>query len=180
MLLHHTGKDKSQGARGHSSLRAAVDTEIEMSWDKEGQSGLANVTKQRDSRTEGKFAFTLDDVDVDLRDDGSLVTSCVVVPVDDSLVTTASKAPRLTKAARAALRALQQALDEHGVVPPPSDHIPAGVRVVTEDQWRECAYRIGISTSQEDRAKQQAFQRAMERLIDDGHVGVWDGHAWTI
>ena len=41
MLLHHTGKDKSQGARGHSLLRAAVDTEIEMTWDKEGQSGLA-------------------------------------------------------------------------------------------------------------------------------------------
>ena len=57
MLLHHTGKDVSQGARGHSSLRAAVDTEIEMTWDKEGQSGLATVTKQRDSRTEGAFAF---------------------------------------------------------------------------------------------------------------------------
>jgi RecA-family ATPase len=32
MLLHHTGKDKNQGARGHSSLRAAVDTEIQMKW----------------------------------------------------------------------------------------------------------------------------------------------------
>ena len=83
MLLHHTGKDKSQGARGHSSLRAAVDTEIEMTWDKEGQSGLATVTKQRDSRTEGTFTFKLADVDVDLPENGSPVTSCAVVPIEE-------------------------------------------------------------------------------------------------
>jgi RecA-family ATPase len=31
MLVHHTGKDEARGARGHSSLRAATDTEIEVS-----------------------------------------------------------------------------------------------------------------------------------------------------
>ncbi|EEW57677.1 regulatory prophage protein [Ruegeria sp. TrichCH4B] len=30
MLIHHSGKDIARGARGHSSLRAAVDTEIEL------------------------------------------------------------------------------------------------------------------------------------------------------
>ena len=30
MIIHHSGKDKSKGSRGHSSLRAAVDTEIEV------------------------------------------------------------------------------------------------------------------------------------------------------
>jgi len=103
MLVHHTGKDTSQGARGHSSLRAAVDTEIEMTWDKAGQSGLATVTKQRDSRTEGKFAFRLEDVDVDLRDDGALVTSCVVVPVDEVAAAKVERPERLPKAAQTAL-----------------------------------------------------------------------------
>src|SRR5204863_5294247 len=28
LIVHHTGKDTSRGARGHSSLRAATDTEI--------------------------------------------------------------------------------------------------------------------------------------------------------
>ena len=30
MLVHHTGKDTAKGARGHSLLRAATDTEIEV------------------------------------------------------------------------------------------------------------------------------------------------------
>ena len=62
-----------------------------MMWDRREQSGLATVTKQRDSRTEGAFAFKLADFDVDVRADGSPVTSCVVVPVDGSATTTAVK-----------------------------------------------------------------------------------------
>ena len=178
MLLHHTGKDKNQGARGHSSLRAAVDTEIEMMWDKEGLSGHAKVTKQRDSRTEGAFAFKLAEVDVDLRDDGSVVSSCAVVPVDGSVVTSAAKPVRLPKAAQTALRALQEAVDKHGVIPPLSDHIPAEVPVVTVEAWRDRAYAMTISRSTAERAKQQAFKRAAKRLTDGGHVGVWDGKAW--
>ena len=115
MLLHHTGKDVSQGARGHSSLRAAVDTEIEMTWDKERQSGLATVTKQRDSRTEGAFAFKLADFDVDVRADGSPITSCAVMPADGP-VATATKPARMSKAARTALGALQKAVDELGAI----------------------------------------------------------------
>ena len=86
-------------AKGHEDihlLRAAVDTEIEMTWDKEGQSGLANVTKQRDSRTEGAFAFKLAEIDIALRDDGSPVTSCVVVPIEED-GSHASKGPHLTQ-----------------------------------------------------------------------------------
>ena len=30
LIIHHSGKDKNKGARGHTSLRAAVDTEIEI------------------------------------------------------------------------------------------------------------------------------------------------------
>jgi hypothetical protein len=40
--------------------------------------------------------------------------------------------------------------------------------------------RRGISTSDEERAKQQAFKRASEHLIGLGRVGVWDGSVWTI
>lgn len=36
MIVHHTGKDAERGARGHSALRAAVDTEIEVVADQSG------------------------------------------------------------------------------------------------------------------------------------------------
>jgi RecA-family ATPase len=58
MLIHHCGKDASKGARGHSSLRGAVDTEIVI----EGQAGrrIATVTKQRDLPGGQVFAFELE------------------------------------------------------------------------------------------------------------------------
>lgn len=176
-LLHHSGKDVNQGARGHSLLRAAVDTEIEMRWDKGTQSGAATVTKQRNMRTEGMFTFKLDEVDVSMEEE-KLVSSCVVMPVDSPVTDSANKPARMTKSTQTALRALQEAVSECGDVPPASNHIPAGVKVISVDQWRNYAYRMGISTSTEDRAKQQAFKRASEHLIGCGHVGFWDGHAW--
>lgn len=84
MLVHHTGKDTARGARGHSSLRAATDTEIEV-----GQAGeegaetrAAMVTKQRDYQGGECFAFTLKSVSLGRDQDGDEVTSCVVVEQD--------------------------------------------------------------------------------------------------
>jgi hypothetical protein len=46
-FVHHSGKDESKGSRGHSSLRAATDTEIEVS-DSGGGIHSLEVVKQRD------------------------------------------------------------------------------------------------------------------------------------
>jgi hypothetical protein len=76
MLIHHSGKDATRGARGHSSLRAAVDTEIELI---KGDGGrLAKVTKQRDGETGLEAAFDLDVVTLGKDADGDPVTSCIV------------------------------------------------------------------------------------------------------
>jgi hypothetical protein len=81
LLVHHTGKDAANGARGHSSLRAALDTEIEVT----GTDGVrtAKVTKQRDLPTGAIFAFTLKPVVLGGNPTtGKDVTSCVVEHVD--------------------------------------------------------------------------------------------------
>lgn len=85
MLVHHTGKDTARGARGHSSLRAATDTEIEVqnAEDDEGaEHRAAMVTKQRDYAGSDSFAFTLKAVPLGTDQDGDTVTSCVVEPAD--------------------------------------------------------------------------------------------------
>jgi hypothetical protein len=76
ILVHHVGKDATKGARGHSSLRGAVDTEILV----EGASGVrtATITKQRDAEVGQTFGFELVPVDLGRDDDGEPVTSCVV------------------------------------------------------------------------------------------------------
>jgi RecA-family ATPase len=78
MLVHHSGKDQTRGARGHSSLRAAVDTEIEVSVD--GLMHLATTRKQRDLEGGKIAAFTLNVVTLGLDPDGEPMTSCTVQP----------------------------------------------------------------------------------------------------
>ncbi len=84
MLVHHTGKDEARGARGHSSLRGAVDTEIEINKNKDSCVTFAHVKKQRDLGTIPPMAFTLKTVVLGLNNYGEKVTSCIVVHNHDA------------------------------------------------------------------------------------------------
>jgi hypothetical protein len=79
-IVHHTGKDAAKGARGHSSLRAATDTEIELTT-KDGIS-TAQVTKQRDGKIPPPFSYTLREVVLGADSDGDPVTTCIVEPCE--------------------------------------------------------------------------------------------------
>lgn len=81
LLVHHTGKDTARGARGHSSLRAATDTEIEIA--NEDGARAAVVTKQRDHNGGETFAFDLESVTLGTDQDGDEVTSCIVKVADE-------------------------------------------------------------------------------------------------
>jgi hypothetical protein len=89
VLVHHLGKDESRGGRGHSSLKGALDTEIEIS--REGDDRIATVTKQRDDLEGARYGFLLESVELGLDDEGDLVTSCIVKATDD--LPAARKAP---------------------------------------------------------------------------------------
>lgn len=79
MLIHHSGKNAEQGARGHSSLRAAIDTEIRLSKPDDGSPySLARTTKQRDMIGGAEIEFDLRTVTLGQDSDGDPVTSCVV------------------------------------------------------------------------------------------------------
>jgi hypothetical protein len=82
LLIHHSGKDSSRGARGHSSLRAAVDTEIEVSGQQNPRQ--VKVTKQRDLPSGDVYTFDLEPVEIGCDPDtGDAITACVVVHRDD-------------------------------------------------------------------------------------------------
>ena len=81
MVVHHTGKDVARGARGHSSLRAATDTEIEVAVDDFGNR-CARVTKQRDYEGGDEFHFKLKPVFLAQDSDGDDVTTCLVESVE--------------------------------------------------------------------------------------------------
>lgn len=77
-LIHHSGKDDARGARGHSSLRAAVDTEIEVTVGDDGKSRALAAKKQRDMDYGEPVAFWLEGVTLGHTKRGKEVTSCVV------------------------------------------------------------------------------------------------------
>lgn len=81
LLIHHSGKAAANGARGWSGIRAAVDTEIEVTDSPAGR--CAEITKQRDLSTKGeRIGFRLEPVTLGLTKWGAAATSCVVVPAD--------------------------------------------------------------------------------------------------
>lgn len=81
LLIHHAGKDASKGARGHSSLKGAVDTEICV----EGMDSrhTASVTKQRDMPSGQIFAFELEQQVIGHDEDGDPVTACIVKHLEE-------------------------------------------------------------------------------------------------
>ncbi len=81
MLIHHSGKAAANGARGWSGVRAAVDTEIEVTDSAAGR--CAEITKQRDLSTKGqRIGFRLDTVTLGQTKWGADATSCVVTPTE--------------------------------------------------------------------------------------------------
>ena len=80
-LIHHSGKSAAAGARGWSGVRAAVDTEIEISDSPTGR--CCEITKQRDLSTKGdRIGFKLDPVTLGFTKWGAVASSCVVVAAD--------------------------------------------------------------------------------------------------
>lgn len=77
VLVHHTGKDLTKGARGWSGLRAAADAEIEVS---KGTAGRKiRTTKQKDGDDSAQWGFSLEQVPIGFDEDDDVITSCVVV-----------------------------------------------------------------------------------------------------
>jgi hypothetical protein len=106
MMIHHSGKDASKGSRGHSSLRAATDTEFEIA------DGRLHVKKQRDEDYAESRPFVLKTVDLGVNSRGKAITSCVVAwPGADGDF----EAVSLTPDERRCMDALQAVSGEGGV-----------------------------------------------------------------
>ena len=82
LLVHHSGKDASKGARGWSGIRAAADCEFEVVRPEDSTTRLLRITKSKDSRDDLEWGFNVDTVSLGFDDDGDDVTSLVVVEAD--------------------------------------------------------------------------------------------------
>ncbi len=171
LAVHHAGKDTAKGARGHSSLRAATDTEIELRQEKDLR--LAVVTKQRDHIGDETFAFRLKSVPLGIDDDGDDVSSCIVEVSEEEPIT---RKDRASGKPFVALQALSEALIEFGTVLRGPNYPTCPV--VHVDQWGEMCRRHGLSETDTVEARKKAFQRAKGALIEKGLVRQFESFVW--
>lgn len=79
LWVHHTGKDQARGMRGWSGMRAAIDTEIEITADEATGTRTAEITKQRDLPGKGeRIGFRLEPVNLGRNRWGTPRGTCVV------------------------------------------------------------------------------------------------------
>ena len=77
LLIHHSGKDATKGARGWSGVRAACDAELEVV---RGATGRAlRLTKNKDGEDGLEWGFDLEVVQIGVDEDLEPITSCVVI-----------------------------------------------------------------------------------------------------
>ncbi len=173
--VHHSGKDATRGSRGSNALDGAVD--VMWSVERGDDQNTARIQYMKDGPDGLSWGFKLSPYEITPE-----ISTCIVEitsePSEEATSSKAKKAVKLPKGAQIALNALRECLAETGEVPPTSNHIPAGVKAVKVDVWRDYAARMGISTSPEPDALRMAFKRASEALIAENVVQVWMPYAW--
>ena len=170
-VVHHTGKHQAAGARGHSSLRAATDTEIEVA-EVRGKR-IARVTKQRDIEVRSKMQFDYEKVEIGKDANGNPLTSIVTVVGSGSGV--ASGLANMSSAQQVMLLTLRDLVFSWvGLVPKdftnydPSEVTPAALQVWIGSR----AWKTALNIQKGDHAADKAFDRDVAALEAAGAIDV--------
>jgi hypothetical protein len=174
VIVHHTGKDASRGARGHSSFFAALDAAIEVKRDGQTNQRSWALAKAKDSEDGANYYFDLTPVALGQDSDLEVVTSCVIRP--NSNVTAIRKPPR-GECQREVLRLTRQALQittERGRGGSPAQTACVRATVVID------AVAATLIDEKPSRARSLTRDR-LERLIRAGHLcqGDESGEVWV-
>lgn len=170
-LIHHEGKDGDRGARGTSALRGAWDAAYRIV--SSGNNVTLTVVDQKDAEGGQKLVFVMEEVQVGLGR-----TSLVPVLSESGECEEEQPKREVTGHAGLVLKALRDVLasDESGVLPPLSGMPSGNVRGVTVETLRRKVYeRMPSSTSE---ARQKAFVRSVQLLLERNIIGVRDPWIW--
>jgi hypothetical protein len=150
LIIHHTGKNTSQGLRGHSSLKAALDANIEVVGS-DKRSWL--LEKSKDGEDGKCFGFRLEVQNLGADSDGDPITSCTVERDHSAIL---SKPEPSGKVQKAALKTIKQALSS---TPNKRMTVEAGVSEIAKT----------LTTIASNRRTNRARQ-LLGNLSADGHL----------
>jgi hypothetical protein len=174
VLVHHTGKDTTQGMRGHSSLFAALDGAIEVKRNNAGRTWTVAKTKDGEDGKTTPFDLVVHNLGTDA--DGETITSCTVEAANASIFT---KAPPTHVGPKNALKEIKQVISL-GVLPVTGiKGAPNGVSCLKID---DAVTAVGASlvTVKPNKRNYTARMR-IDSLTNSGHLGGCidaSGDAW--
>lgn len=162
IVVHHSGHENPNRARGSRSLLGAVDAEFRV--DKDHDTVTLTHTKAKDGPEHAPITFGVEFIELGKRQsDGEPFGSLVLVERQAQTV----KANKLTSAQQRAMKAFDDAAKTAGQFADDGSFIG-----VNRDEWRKAFYRI--ATQDNDDSKSKAFRRACADLVDKGELDVSD------
>ena len=183
VFVHHSGKDQAKGARGHSSLRAATDTEIEITRAEGSDCSVACVKKQRELELEGEFAFELKQISLGANRRGKEVTSCVV---NEIKAPETPKTVRMTETERGFMDEIRELFNrgDNTELVSPERGMPVLI-TVTREVLRDWLIRRGkldvtVGVTVLNGAERARLFRALTSLANKGIIGINKERLWLL
>ncbi|MEW8000976.1 MAG: bifunctional DNA primase/polymerase [Candidatus Thiodiazotropha endolucinida] len=178
VIVHHSGHTGKDRSRGSSSIRAAMDVELQLEVRTDGERVLT-CQKMKDGPTPQQRAFKLEEIELPWRTEGGdKETSVVLTP---TAMPSKAKIRKMPTSIKLGVETLLSTIRDKGVAPPnfgaqnPKDISPPGCVAYLED-WRDSFY--SKHTGDNPNAKRQAFRRARNDLQKYSAVGVYQDHYW--
>lgn len=168
-FIHHSGKDKAKGARGHSSLRAAVDTEIEISRNEGDDFSNVKFSKQRDMEMAEDLQFKLERVVLGKNKRDEEIASCIVSPYE---ATQSINPAKMTPVQTFLYNSLVYSVDTYGAARTPYKGATP-VKCVSYDELREVMEERGFkeimktnnkTTAQQVKSTTQTARLALQKM----------------
>ena len=149
ILIHHVGKNETSGLRGHSSLRAALETSIEVKNKAGGREWC--VDKAKDEEDGVSLPFKLEMVSLGTDEDGDEITSCVAAT---DLFRKITPAPPTGKNQRVVLDEIAGHLGQDGSITPDE------------------AIQLGVDAldGQDPKRRRERTKQAIAGLISNGNI----------
>jgi len=181
--VHHTGVNALDRGRGTSSRYSSIETQILIS-KPDNKKAVVKNTKQKDAEEFTPLYFEFEDINTHLIDeDGQEVTTLYPLIAEGTESKTKVKLKRVH---HDLIGSLRLAVIDTGV--PISDEIKnresiTKGQMIEVNEWRAEALKVITTNGSEDPIKQKdaknkAFTRYKQNLIDANQIGEYDGFVW--
>jgi hypothetical protein len=175
IIVHHCGIDATR-PRGHTALAGAVDAQLAVKRD--GSNNIVvNVEHMKDGPEGDTLTSALERVVLGKDDDGDEISSCVVVSAEPAPRSATNR--RLSDKQKLAMAALDEALLSHGQPASTAMQLPAGVKTIGVDQWRNELFARGVLDHDHPNPRQD-YKRLKDALAARTLIAERSGVVWKV